>query len=82
MVEEQRIRFKPGTTIAAMFAEEAEHLIIIYGAITTPGRFERFDESLCHLSGDGVIRRHGRVIGSAEDVEYLPRRGTGENDRG
>jgi hypothetical protein len=72
MTDEQRIRFKSGTRGQAMFAEEAPHLIIVGGAITTTGRFHRFDESLCHLSADGIIRRYGREIGTAEDIEHLP----------
>jgi hypothetical protein len=71
-MSEQRIRFKDGTPLQAMFSEEAPHLIIVCGAITTTGIYARFGESLCHLSEDGVIRRYGREIGTAEDIEYLP----------
>ena len=66
----RRIRFKT-EPLRSLFADEEPSLIIVIGAITTHGRFARFDESLCHLCGDGTIMRYGRVIGSADDIEYL-----------
>lgn len=57
--------------LEGVFGFESDDLLIIYGAITTPERFARFTESLCHLSTDGNIRRYGRVIGTFENIETV-----------
>lgn len=80
-MSEPRIRFKDGTKGATYFADENDRLILVIGAITTEGRFARFDESLCHLCDDGVIRRYGREIGVADDLEYLDERNAALGDR-
>lgn len=43
--------------------------ILIHGAMTTPGRFEDFVLSQCHLGDDGKIRRYRVVIGTIDDIE-------------
>ena len=66
-----RVVFRPGTAGAALFADEQDRMILVENAITTLGRFGRFDDSLCHLYPDGVIRRYGRIIGSRDDLVFL-----------
>jgi hypothetical protein len=70
-MSEPRIRFKDGTKGAAYFADENDRLILVCGAITTEGRFARFDESLCHILDDGEIVRYRQVIGTRDDLEFL-----------
>ena len=67
----QRIVFLPGTQGAKLFTDEQDRLILVGGAVTTRGRFARFDESLCHVCDDNVIRRNGRVIGTRADFILL-----------
>ena len=50
---------------------EGMQLIMVCGAITTQERFDDFEESLCHLFDDGVIRRYGSEVGTFADIEVL-----------
>lgn len=70
--EYPRIRFKEGTRGASIFSDEQDRLILVGGAVTTPGRFARFEESLCHLFDTGEIRRFGAKIGTKDDLEFMP----------
>ena len=48
-----------------LFGDEADTLIMVIGAITTPERFAEFSVSLAHLTEDGRIMRYGKQIGDA-----------------
>ena len=62
------IRITVSPALAKLFGDEAEDLVLIHGAITTPKRFENFSVSLAHLFTNGSIYRFGEIIGKAEDI--------------
>lgn len=41
------------------------------GPIATKEQYESFRESYAFLYKDGLIRRHGEVIGQRTDIEFL-----------
>ena len=45
--------------------------IIINNAITTEERYRNGLVSYAHWFPDGTIKRHGRVIGTVNDIEWL-----------
>lgn len=54
-----------------------ERVVLIGGAITTPELYQSFKESLAHSCDDGLVRRHGIVLGKSEDLltptdEWVP----------
>jgi hypothetical protein len=41
------------------------------GAIATPRQFHNFEESYAFLYADGVVSRHGAIIGTIDDIVFL-----------
>lgn len=55
----QRIKFK------------GKDYVFVAGAIATEEQYKNCMESYAHLFDDGIILRHGKEIGTKEDIEFL-----------
>lgn len=66
-----RVVLKTDELKLEILEHEHDRLIMIDGAITTWERLDNLDVSVCHLFADGRILRHGRQIGTREDIEIV-----------
>lgn len=66
---ERKIRFQGREMI--FIGSLAEDEMLEDGAIATEDQYLNFKESHAHLFDDGLVRRHGAVIGAREDIEDL-----------